>query len=76
LVVGVQSCIASMGFNMVVPQKIGNSSTSRPSYITLKHTLKVCSILPQGHLIDFMFLVALLIIARNWKQPRCLLTEE
>jgi hypothetical protein len=23
-----------------------------------------------------MFLVALLIIARNWKQPRCLLTEE
>jgi hypothetical protein len=39
------------------------------------HILKGCSILPQGHF-STMFIAAVFIIARNWKQPRCPTTEE
>lgn len=55
LIVGMQTCIATMKINMVVPQKIGNQSTSRPSYIILGHIPKGFSTLPQGHLLNYVY---------------------
>jgi hypothetical protein len=67
LLVVVQTC-TTLEINLAVSQKIGNSSTSRPGYTTpglLKdappHSKSLCST---------MFIEALFIIARNWKQPR------
>jgi hypothetical protein len=31
--------------------------------------------MPQGH-VFYMFIAALFVIARSWKQPRCPMTEE
>jgi hypothetical protein len=53
----------------------GSSSTRRPSYTTLGNISKRCPTMPQGHLFH-MFTVALFVIARRWKQPRCPTTEE
>jgi hypothetical protein len=52
LLVGVQTSIATMEINTLVSQKIGNQFISRPSYTTLEHIPKGCSILPQGCLFN------------------------
>jgi hypothetical protein len=44
-----------------------NTSTSRPSYTTLKHTLKRCSTISQGQLLT-LFIADLFEITRNWKK--------
>jgi hypothetical protein len=40
--------------NLAVSQKIGNSSTSRLSYIIPKHIRKRCSTIPQRHVFNFV----------------------
>ena len=51
----VWTCIVvTLEVNMVVSQKVGNWSTSRPSYTTLGHIPKACFILPQGHLLNYV----------------------
>jgi hypothetical protein len=61
---------------MAVSQKIGNCSTSRPSYITLLGIhLKITPFYHKGTY-PTMFISAFFIIARNWKQPTCPLTKE
>jgi hypothetical protein len=70
----VHTCNVTMGIKFpqksifLVLQKVEDPSTSRPSYSTLAHIPKGHFILPQGYL--FLFIIVLLIIARNWKQPR------
>ena len=42
---------------------------------TFRYISKGCSIIPQGHVLNYV-LAALFVIARTWKQPKCPLTEE
>jgi hypothetical protein len=60
--------------NLGVPQKFENRSTWRPSNSTLGNISKRCPSMPLGHCYT-MFMVALLVIARSWKQPTCPRTE-
>ena len=41
--------------NLPVSNKIGNSSTSRPSYAMPEHILKRCSTIPQRHLLSYIY---------------------
>jgi hypothetical protein len=75
LLVGIQTWTTTLEINLEVSQKIGTSSTSRHIYIVPGHITKRFSTTPQD-LCSTMFLAALIIIARNWKQPSCTLTEE
>jgi hypothetical protein len=62
--------------NLAVSQKFrSSSSTSRPSSTHNRHILKRCSTIPQGHLLNYVH-SSLIIISRNWKQPRCPLKDE
>jgi hypothetical protein len=61
--------------NVVIPQGDRNQLVSRYSYTTLGHLLKEHFILQQRHA-QPMFITALFIAARNWKQPTCLSIEE
>jgi hypothetical protein len=68
MLVGLQTYTTTLEIGLEVSQKIENSSISGLNYATPGHILKdTCST---------MFIVALFIIARNWKQPRCPSTEE
>jgi hypothetical protein len=70
LLVEVKTCSTTLETNLEVPQKIGNSSTARPIHTTLAMYLK--DALPyQKDMCSTMFIAALFIIDRNWKQPRC-----
>ena len=53
LLVRVQTCKATLEIYMAISQKIGNRSTSRPSYTTPVHIPKTCSTMPQGHLVNY-----------------------
>ena len=76
LLVGLQTWTATMKINMVVPQKIGNWSTSQPSYIPLLGTYPNDTPSYHKDSCSTMSIVSLLIIARTWKQPRCPSTKE
>jgi hypothetical protein len=54
---------------MEVSQKIGNQSTSRPRFTTPGHMPKDAPLYHKD-ICSTMFIVALFIIARNWKQIR------
>jgi hypothetical protein len=47
--VGLQTGTTTLEIHLMLPQKIGNSSTWRPSYTTLGHIPKRCPTIPQGH---------------------------
>jgi hypothetical protein len=75
LMMEVQTCTITLEINMEVSQKTGNSSTLRPCYNAPGHIPQGCSYILQTHLHN-IFMAALFIISRKWKQPRCLSTEE
>ena len=50
---GGQSCTTTLEVNLAVAQKIGNISTSRPSYTTPEHVPRRCATIPQGHLLNY-----------------------
>lgn len=54
LLLGVQTCMATMGMNMAVPHETGNRSTSKSNNMTLGHIFKGRSILLQGHLLNYV----------------------
>lgn len=56
--------------NIVVPQKAGNSSTSRYRYTTLEHVPQRHFILLQRHLTIFIY--ALVKIVMHWKKTICI----
>lgn len=65
LLVQVQNCTTTLEINLVVSQKIGNSSTLRLSYTTPEHILKRCFMIPLNEKYFTMFIAALFVIARN-----------
>ena len=75
LLVGLQANTTTLEICLAIPQKIGYSTTWRPSYSTSEH-------IPQRHFntqqryMHTMFIAALFIIARSWKEPRCPSVDE
>ena len=60
---------------MALSQKNGNQSTSRSSNSILRHISKD-ALSYNKDICSTMFIAALFVIARTWKQPRCPSTEE
>ena len=54
LLVGVQASTAPMEMNIAVSQKDRNQSSKRPNHTILGHIPIGCSILPQGHLLNYI----------------------
>jgi hypothetical protein len=52
LLMEVQICTTTLESNLVTSQKIGDISTSSPSYITLGHISEKCSTILQKHLLN------------------------
>jgi hypothetical protein len=70
----IASGIAS-SYNHSPNQSGGNRSTRRSNYMTLGHIPKRYRPCHRGTC-SMMFIVALFVIARSWKQPRSPTTEE
>jgi hypothetical protein len=47
-------CTTTLEISLVISQKIGNSSTSRPSYTAPGHIPKRCPTIPQGHVLHYV----------------------
>ena len=71
LLVGLQACTTTLEISLAVPQKIGHSTT-RGSWGIYPEDV------PTGKkdTCSTMFIMALFVIARSWKQPKCSTTEE
>jgi hypothetical protein len=69
--VGLQAGTTTLEISLAVPQKIGHSTTGGSSNTTPEeaptYNKDICST---------MFIAALFILARNWKEPRCLSRKE
>jgi hypothetical protein len=75
LLVALQTGTSTLRVDLEVLQKFGNRYTLKPSYITIGNIPKTCPPYHRGTC-SIMFIVALFVIARSWKQPRCPITEE
>ena len=51
---GVQRCRVPLELSMTITQRSANQSTSKPCITTLGHIFKRCSIIPQGHLLNYV----------------------
>jgi hypothetical protein len=69
LLVRVHICTTIQEVSLAFSQKIGNSPTSKSSYAISGHRLKGAPLCNKDTC-STMFITALFIIARNWKQPR------
>jgi hypothetical protein len=67
LLVGLQACITTLEISLAIPQKIGHSTTRGSPNTSPGHIPRRCST---------MFITALFIIVRSWKEPRCPSTED
>ena len=54
LLVGMQAGIAPLDVSVVIPQKIRKQRSSRPSNTTFGYISKGCSIVPQGHVLNYV----------------------
>ena len=72
LLVGMHAGTTPLDVSVAISQKIREQPTSRPSNTTFEYIPKGCSII-QRYVLNY---VALCVIARTWKQPKCPLTEE
>ena len=70
LLVAVQTYTTALEIYLSVSQKIGNISMSRPSYTTPGHVRRISPPFNKD-----IFMAALFIVDRNWKQSRCPSTE-
>jgi len=75
LLVGLQTGTTVPEISVEVPQKIVHWTTWGPSYTSLGHIPKRCPNISKDTC-STMFIPALFIIARSWKEPRCPSTEE
>jgi hypothetical protein len=72
---GLQAGTSTLEISLMVPQKIGHSSTNDLA-------IPLLGIYPENALsrnkntCSTMFIAALFIIVRSWKEPRCPSTEE
>ena len=73
--VGLQACTTTLEISLAFPQKTGHITTEYPA-------IPLLGIYPEDvptgnkNTCSTMFIVALFIIARRWKEPRCPSTEE
>jgi hypothetical protein len=75
LLVGLQSGTATLEITLVVPRNIGHSTTWGPSNTAPVHIPEdapTCN----KETCSTMFIAALLVIARSWKEHRCSSIEE
>jgi hypothetical protein len=70
LLVGLQA--TTLEISLAVPQKIGHSTTGRSLQGIYPEDAPTCN----KDTCSTMFIAALFIIDRNWKEPRCPSTEE
>ena len=75
LLVGMQAGTATSNFSMAISQKIRKKATSRPSNNSFGYIPKGCSSY-QKDMCSTMFITALFVTARTWKQPKCPQTKE
>jgi hypothetical protein len=75
LLVGLQADATTLEISLAVPQKIGHSTTGRSSNTSPGHITRRCSSCNKNTC-SSMFIAALFIIARSWKEPRCPSKEE
>jgi hypothetical protein len=54
LLVGLQTGTSTQEINLSVPQKIGNSSSRKPSYTAPGQITKINSTIPQGHMLQYV----------------------
>jgi hypothetical protein len=73
--VGVQIGATTLEVSLEAPHNIGHSTTYGRSYTTPGHILKYAPIYNKDTC-STMFMAALFIIARHWKDLRCPSTEE
>jgi hypothetical protein len=75
LLVGFQACTTTLDISLAVPQKIGHSTTGGSCNTSPGHISRRC---PTGKkdTCSTMFIAALFIKVRSWKEPRCSSTEE
>jgi hypothetical protein len=71
LLVEAQLCTTTLEINLAVSKKIKKSSTSRLSYTTPGYIYPKDAPPYHKNTCSTMFIAALFVIARNWKQPRC-----
>ena len=76
LLVRLEAGPSTLEINLVVPQKIGHSTTTRSSNTTPELIPRSFSPTCKKDTCSTMFIAALFIIARSWKEPRCPSTEE
>ena len=75
LLVGLQACTTTLEFSLVVRQKIGHSTIIRSSSTTpIIYPEDVST--GNKDTYSTVFIAALFIIARSWKEPRCPSTDE
>ena len=55
LLVGIQAGTAPLDVCVVISQKIRKQPSSRPSNTTFGYIFKECSILPQGHVFNYVY---------------------
>jgi hypothetical protein len=77
LLVGLKAGTTTLEISLVVPQKIGHGTTRRssntsPGHIPRTEDASTCN----KDTCSTMFIAALFIIGRSWKEPRCPSTEE
>ena len=75
LLVGMQTCATIQEISVNISQEIGNQSTSGSSNTTLGNIPKRAQSYYKS-ICSTMFVAALFVIARTWKQSRCPSTEE
>jgi hypothetical protein len=72
---GLQAGTNTLEISLVVPQKSEHSTTGRSSNISPGQIPRRCANFNKG-ICSTMFIAALFIISRSWKEPRCPSTEE
>ena len=75
LLVGMQTCAATVEISVAVSQEIGRQPTSGSSNTTLGNIPKRYPIILQKHLFNYVH-NRIILIARTWEQPRCPSMEE
>jgi hypothetical protein len=75
LLVGLQACKTTQEIRLAVTQKIAHSTTRGSCNTSPGHISRRCSNIKKDTC-SSMFIAALFIIARSWKEPTCPSTEE
>ena len=75
LLVGMQAGTTPLDVSAVISQKIRKQSSSRPSNTTFGSISKGCSIVTQGHVLNYVH-SSFVCHSQNLEKPKCPLTEE